>query len=284
MIPWLEPGTLSAGCRPIMHQSPRINALELATRIGFAARGLMYAAIAYLVLRLGRTEDNQGALAFIESAGGDVVLGIMAIGFVGYGVWRLSEAAIDTEGHGTGAKGIAVRVGGAVSGLIHLALAWFSIRLGAGRESAAGDSTAEGASTVMTLPGGPALLMIAAVALAGVGLYQLIKAVKLGFLKHLEAKAARQAWVAWAGRLGYLARSVVFVAIALFLWRAGTHLRAEEAGGIERALDTLPHWPRILVAIGLLLFGIFSLVEAIYRRIDQPDVIRRLERQARSHF
>ena len=35
-------------------------ALEWATRIGFAARGIMYGLIGYLALRSGRTEDGSG--------------------------------------------------------------------------------------------------------------------------------------------------------------------------------------------------------------------------------
>lgn len=257
------------------------NKIEMMTRIGFAARGIMYMLIGYLALRLGRTEDGAGALAFIDSGSGKIVLIIMAVGFLFYGIWRLSEAAIDSEGHGSDAKGIAVRLGGAVSGVIHLGLAWVALTLGAGNGGGGGGDTAEqGASTALTFPGGEAALAVAAAILLVTGGYQLVKAIRLGFLKHLEPKVAGQAWIAWLGRAGYLARGVVFVVMANFLWRASRQSDADAAGGMDQALDALPETLQIIVAAGLLMFGIFSLVEARYRRINDPQVLDRLKHMA----
>ncbi|MDE0879206.1 MAG: DUF1206 domain-containing protein [Sphingomonas bacterium] len=262
-----------------------IGAIEAMARLGFAARGLMYIAVGYLALKLGRTTDNTGALKFIESAGGSVLLGVMALGFVGYGVWRLSDAVLDSEGRGNDAKGIAKRIGGAVSGAVHLAFAWVSARLAFGTSSAGtgggGAGGAEqGASTALSLPFGGVLLMIGAALLFGVGAYQIVKAYKLGFLKHLDPKAARYEWVHWLGRIGFAARGIVFVMSAVFLWRAAEASNADAAGGTEQALDAFPPWLRLMVAGGFFLFGVFSLVEARYRQINEPDVVDRLRAMA----
>ena len=48
-----------------------------------------------------------------------------------------------------------------------------------------------------------------------------------------------------------------------------------DQGGMAEALASLPSAPQILVAAGLLLFGLFSLVEARYRRIPRPDALDR---------
>ncbi|HEX8382906.1 MAG TPA: DUF1206 domain-containing protein [Sphingomonas sp.] len=256
--------------------SPKL--LEPAARLGFAARGVLYMAVGYLTLRLGRTSDNGDALSFIEGAGGRIVLAIMALGFLAYGLWRLSEAAIDSEGHGSDAKGVAKRVGGAVSGVVHLALALVAVRLITGTGGGGGDVAERGASAALSFPGGAAALLLVAAVLLGVGVYQLVSAVKLGFLKHLDPQAARQPWAAWVGRAGYLARGTVFVLVALFTWRAGRESQSSQAGGTEQALDAMPEWLRLLVAAGFVMFGIFSLVEARYRRINDPDVLARLRR------
>jgi Domain of Unknown Function (DUF1206) len=258
------------------------NTIETMTRIGFAARGVMYILIGYLALRLGRTEDGAGALEWMSSGGGRIVLAAMAAGFLAYAIWRLSEAAIDSEGHGSGAKGIAVRLGGAVSGVIHLALAWLALTLAMGGSGGGGDTAEQGASTALALPGGEAALAVAAAILLATGAYQLIKAIRLGFLKHIDPAVAGKPWIAWLGRAGYLARGVVFVVMANFLWRASRRSDAEAAGGMDQALDALPETLQILVAAGLLMFGVFSLVEARYRRINNPDVIARLK-QAAAH-
>lgn len=260
---------------------PRPNALETLARLGFAARGVMYAAIGYLVLSAGRTTDNGEAIGFVAGAGGRIVLAVLIAGLAGYGVWRLSEAAIDTEGNGTDAKGVAKRAGGAVSGVFHLLLAWGALSLLTGSGASGGDAAESGARTALALPGGWIALLAAALVLVVVGLYQGIKAIKLGFLKHLEPEAARRPWVAWVGRGGYLARGTVFLLTAWFTWQAGMHSRAAEAGSTEQALDTLPESIRIIVAAGFVLFGIFSLVEARYRRITDPNVLGRLQAAAR---
>jgi hypothetical protein len=259
---------------------PGINGFEMLARLGFAARALMYGAIGYLALRLGRTEDNEGALAYIESVGGGILLGVMALGFLGYGVWRLSEALVDTEGQGTGATGIAQRLGGGVSGVIHLFLCWAAIGLATGGAASSTDSAELGASTALAVPGGSWVLVLVAAILLGLAAFQIVKAYRLGFLKHLEPAVAGQAWIAWAGRAGYLARGIVFAMIALFMWEASRQERAAAAGGMEQALDRIPDDWQVLVAAGLFLFGVFSAVEARYRRITDPGVIDRLRRVA----
>ncbi|WP_114954433.1 DUF1206 domain-containing protein [Sphingosinicella terrae] len=258
-----------------------VGAFEAVTRLGFAARGVMYGLIGYLALRLGRTEDGAGSLAYLSSPMGRILLVLLAVGFIGYGLWRLAEAVLDSEGHGDDAKGRAVRLGGAVSGFIHLGLAWLSLKLGLTDDAGGGgDSLERGAAAVLEWPGGEWLLTAGAFVLLVTGGYQLVKAVRLGFLRHLEPTAAHRAWVAWLGRAGYLARGIVFLAMALLLWRAGAEADAGEAGGMGQAMDAMPPTLRWAIALGLFLFGLFSLVEARHRRLSNPDLVRRLKRAA----
>src|SRR5687768_4061346 len=77
-----------------------VPSLELFTRIGFAARGLMYVLIGYFALRWGQAEEGTQAIAHLAQGSGKLLLGLMAIGFAAYGVWRVAEALIDSEGHG----------------------------------------------------------------------------------------------------------------------------------------------------------------------------------------
>ncbi len=248
-------------------------------RIGFAARGLLYVAIGYLALRLGKASDQNEALSWIAGTGGKFVLAVMAIGFLGYGAWRLLDAAFDGEGAGSTPKGIAKRLGGGVSGLIHLGFAFVATKLVFDMPHGGGDGAEQGASMALSFPGGAVALMVFAGLLLVVGAYQLVKAVKLGFLTHLDAAVATKPWIAWVGRIGYLARGIVFVLTALFTWRAGDEHRSAAAGGTAEAIDYLPDSLRIVVAAGFVLFGVFSLVEAGFRRINDPDVEGRI-RQA----
>ena len=67
------------------------------TRLGFAARGLLYIVIAWLVFTSGRSEDASGALSELSQSGGKALLLVMAAGFVAYGLWRVSADCVWQE-------------------------------------------------------------------------------------------------------------------------------------------------------------------------------------------
>lgn len=259
---------------------PNIATLETFARLGFAARGVMYWLIGWIALRTGTSADGQAALDWLASGSGGIVVAAMALGFAGYGLWRIAEAAIDSEGHGSDAKGYAVRTGGVVSGLVHLTLALYAMRLFWTNDGGAsgGASADMGAQAAMDLPGGTTLILLAAIAIVGTGLYQFGKAIRLGFLKQMDPAVARQDWLRWIGRAGYAARGATFLMIGWLLFRVWQTENAGAAGGIAQALDILPRGLFLPVALGLGLFGIFSFVEARYRRIADPQVIDRLKR------
>ncbi|HEY5723285.1 MAG TPA: DUF1206 domain-containing protein [Allosphingosinicella sp.] len=246
--------------------------LELLTRLGFAARGLMYIVIGWLALMAGRSEDAKGALEYLNDGASKPLLALMAVGFLFYGLWRLANAWVDGDGHGSDPKGKAVRAGGAASGLIHLGFFTYSVRLlfGDGGGEGGGDSAREGAATAMTLPGGWTLVIAASLCLLVVGGVQLIKAARASFLKHLDSRAAGADWARLSGRIGYASRGIVFLIVAWFIGRAAWHERASEAGGMDAALASLPDTFRLVVAFGLMLFGLFSLIEARHRVIADP--------------
>jgi hypothetical protein len=244
----------------------------------------MYILIGFLALKFDQTEGSGGALEYLSSGLGKALLVAMALGFLAYGLWRISEAVIDTEGHGTDGKGVALRAAGLLSGVIHIGLALYSLKLGLGGQRSGGssDGAEQGAATTLALPGGQTLLVVAAAVLLIAGLYQFVKAAKLGFLHHIDAQAAKESWVQWVGRLGYAARGAVFLVVAYSLWNAGRQSSAEQASDTGEALGSLPPALQAAVALGLAFFGVFSFVEARYRRINDPQVLERLEGKARS--
>lgn len=257
--------------------------LTTLTRVGFAARGLLYIVIALLVISTGRAEDPSGALQYLGQGGGRVLLMIMAAGLFAYSLWRLSDAVFDIERHGSDRKGAVERVGAAASGLVHLLLAWQAVRLIRGIASA-GDGTREGARTALQLPGGGTLVVLAGVALLGVGVFQLVKAVKGTFLRHLEPQVARQLWAQWSGRAGYAARGLVFLISGYFVLKAGFQEQASEAGGTAQALSWLSSPLDTVVALGLFAFGLFSLIEARFRILHDVPVDNMVRRATSGRF
>jgi hypothetical protein len=257
--------------------------LETFARLGFAARGLLYLLIAYLAVALGRNAGSADVLRTL--AGNDGlrwVLGLMALGLLAFGAWRCLEAVLDLEGAGRGGKGALVRAGHGLSGVTHLALGLLAAGLALGVAGAGGgDSAPKATAWVMSLPAGPVLVRLLALGFIVGGLAEGWSAYRLSFLKQLDARAAGEAWVKWIGRLGYIARGAVFIMIGVLLWRAASAYDPARAGGLGEALGAFSGWARALVALGLGLFGAFSLVQAAYRRITDPQVLARLERAAR---
>jgi len=240
------------------------------TRLGFAARGLLYIVIALLVLGTGRTEDLTGALEYLGQGAGRVLLIALAAGLATYGLWRLADAAFGMENPGRDWKAVRKRAAAGGIGAIYLYLAYKAVRvLLAGRAGTMGAE--EQADTVLDLPGGAVILAFAALVLVIAGGNQVYKAYECAFLRRLDI-AARAPLVKWLGRIGYAARGVIFLGVAFLIARAAADEQSTEAGGMEQALDLLSEPVLYAVAGGLLLFGLFSIIEARFRRIHQPPV------------
>ena len=78
--------------------------------------------------------------------------------------------------------------------------------------------------------------------------------------------------VVWLGRYGGIARGIVFVTVGVFLIDAAVDARPQQAKGLDsslRALAATPlgPWLLLLIAIGLIVFGLFSCCEAKWVRL-----------------
>jgi len=255
--------------------------IEILARIGYVAKAVLYGTIGYLAARAalgqdgGRATDTRGALrAVLEAPFGRELLLVIAGGLAGYALWRLVEAITDPERRGTGAKALALRGGNAVRGLAHGALALAAFRLGTGHGG--GGSRGPGAWTarVFALPAGEALVWVAAAAVAGYGGYQLYRAWQAKLGRHLalsRVSAGTGSVLVGICRFGLAARGAVFLLIGFFLGRAAARHDPHQAGGVRESLLTLAgigRWALGAVALGLIAYGVYQLVEARYRRID----------------
>ena len=237
-------------------------------RIGFIGRGMLYILIAWLALQTGRSEDLTGALEYVGHGSGKLLLAVLVAGLAAYGLWRLADAAFGIENPGDRGKPLRKRAAAGGIGLIYLYLGYKALRILLAGE--AGEmSEQQQADTVLDLPGGSIILGFGALVMAVAGLNQLRKAVKCSFLEPLGGPA-RAPLVKWLGRVGYAARGVIFLTVGYLIGRAAVDGRSNEAGGMERALDFFSGPVLYAVAIGLLLFGVFSIVEGLFRHMHEP--------------
>lgn len=264
-----------------MTEHPK-RAATIAARLGFAARGLVYLLVGWFALdaaqRGSAPVDNQQAMGSLaDKPLGHVLLGLVALGLAGYALWRFSEAVLDPDRRGTDAKAVIERIGFGWSALVHLGLSYYAARLALDltKGSDAGNSDARArdwSGWVMDLPGGQWLLgAVGLLLIAGAGA-QAWKGWRNRFADDLSRDVPVPRYVCLAGQIGYMARALVFLLVGWFLLAAAWHARASEAGGTVQALRTLRSqqygpWLLSLVAAGLILFGVYSLVEARFRRI-----------------
>lgn len=239
-------------------------------RFGFLVRGVLYIVIGLLVFGTGRTEDLTGAMEYLGRGVGHWLVALMIVGMLGYGLWRMSDAIFGMDSGTEGAKAWRHRAAAAASGTIYLFLAYKALRFVLLGWTGTGGPQ-QNASRALNLPNGPLLLGIAAAIAAGAAMVQLYKAGSCSFLRHLDDRARRPA-PKWLGRIGYGARGVIFLTTAYLLARSAIDRKAGEAGGLEQALDLLRGPGEYALAAGLMLFGLYSMIEARFRSIHSPPV------------
>jgi uncharacterized membrane protein YidH (DUF202 family) len=234
------------------------------TRLGFLARGILYITIALLAVRTGRSEDMTGALEHLSRGAGAWLLGLMAAGMATYGLWRWADAVFGIEHPENEGQAYAKRAAAVVIGAIYLYLAYVAVKLlTSGTQGSGGGGSLLPSSGLFL--GAAALVMLASAA------SQLVTAFKASFMERLNGPAQAD-WVKWLGRLGYAARGIVFLTVAFLLGRAALEGGSSKVGGVEQALDVFSGTSAVAIAVGLGLFGAFSIVEARYRRIHRPPV------------
>lgn len=249
-------------------------------RFGFAAKGVVYVLMGLLALlaatgqRGGQTADKKQAVQSIQSLpGGPILLGLIAVGLLGYIVWRFTQAVRDTESKGSGAKGIGRRLGYIGSGLLYAGVALYAGRLAIndGQADSGGASTQQTLTAkILTWPAGEWIIMLVGVATIIGGIYQIYRAYSGKFHKDVDDSGlpeAQRRLVYRAGQIGYTARGIVMGLIGYFFVQAGQQAKASAVGSTDDAFDLLATMgPAVLgvVALGLMAYGVFMFVKARY--------------------
>ncbi|MEP0914427.1 DUF1206 domain-containing protein [Leptolyngbya sp. GB1-A1] len=257
--------------------------MEKFARFGYAAKGIVYFIVGLLATQAalttgGKITDTVGALAtIVNQPFGKFLLVLIAIGLVGYVLWRIIQAVFDPDHpkEETSAKRMVQRMGYGFSAIAYSSLTWTAVELITGTANTNGNITEDWTARFMVHPLGRGLVGLAGLIVIGVGISYLYRAYKADFQRRLQlnhVSRAKQEWAKRLGQLGIAARGIVFEIIGLFLVLAALHSNANEVRGLGGALATLaqqPFGPWILgtVALGLIAYSIYCLIEAGYRRI-----------------
>ena len=257
--------------------------METFARFGYAAKGFVYGAIGILALLAafsagGDTTDTSGALqAISQQPFGKILLGLIAVGLIGYSIWRLIEGIKDPEHKGTDAKGLFARLGYMLSGITYIGVAINAGLLAIGSSSGGGgDSKQDWTAMVMEQPFGRWLVGIAGAITIGIGFWRIYRAYKTKFRKKLnmsELNSDQRDLLVNVSRFGIAARGFVFVMIGFFLMQAAKSYDPQKVKGLDGALLTLAQQPfgkalLGIMALGLMAYAAYLFVQARYRLID----------------
>jgi hypothetical protein len=267
-----------ATARPRLPTWPAV--IEAACRFGHVARGFVYVSVGALALltALHLAPKSRGVMAALEAWSawplGMVLLGLIGLGLYGFAGWRVMQSIFDADQQGTGAKAVTARLGQAISGAIYGGLAYsvFSLidALGDLRHVDDEAKTRAAIASLLALPAGDLLVIAAGLFVAGCGVGNIVQALTRDFCQHLDCSHGMARTAALLGKVGYLARGIVFIPVGGFLALAGLHARSSEAKGTAAALDWLAARPfgdllLAFTALGLIAFGAYGFVEARFR-------------------
>jgi hypothetical protein len=271
----------SASAPDVMRTARRVSespAAHFLARAGLTARGTIYILIGWVafLVALGqssREADQEGALQMLAGKSyGLVSLWLLGIGFAGYALWRLSEAAFGVTGEPSGAGPRLKSLGRAV---IYAGLSYLTFTVIAGRHTNQSQRQQDITATVMHHTGGRVLVGLVGLAIVACGIVMVSEGIRKKFMKHLRTarmSPRMRRVVKLAGMTGTIARGLVFALTGVLVVIAAITHKASESGGIDKALLTLRGQPFgeflvILAALGFIIFGLYGLCEARWRRV-----------------
>jgi hypothetical protein len=254
--------------------------IDRLARLGLAARGLVYVVVGFIALQIAAGSestqaDKQGALQVLASnPAGKVAIVVAIIGFIGYALWRLTEAIWGhTEDDGIkrwGKRGFSL-----FRAVLYTWFAISAVMLLAGSSGSGSDKTSkEWTARFMEQPFGRYLVIGVGVGFIGAAIGLVWRGITTKFdekLKLGEMSSGMQSAVKKLGLVGNVARGVVFGIVGVFLIVAAVTFDPKKARGLDGSLRTLADngWGQVVlwsVALGLVAYGLYSFAEARYRR------------------
>lgn len=248
-------------------------------RVGYFSRAILYSVLGLIALTsVGQvSQGTNGIFRAVENfPAGNLILWLMVVGLTAYALFRFASFFFDIENQGNDGKGWAKRVGHAGSAIGHLALAYSSYKF-ASSTGDSGDGAQQAASGILSAEFGGAVIGLLGAAFFIAAVFQAKKGISGEFMHRISAAAP--SFTRTIGGIGYVARAAVFAVIGWSLVKAGfLSAGASQIKTLGDAVAALAGQGVVftLVAGGLLLFGIFSLILSRYRIIPHLNAEGRI--------
>jgi hypothetical protein len=275
--------SIATAPRAAQHGATRaVNSVWLARlgRFGLGARGMLYVVLAYVAVRVafGQTNtqsDKQGALHTIaRQPFGHALLAGLAVGFGAFALWQLTMAAWGGSTR-SGSDKKAKRLIALVNGVLYGSFCASTIALAAGSSGSGGGDKPEADLTAKVMQhtfgrivvggiGGAVIVIGAAMASRAIsGKREVeLQPVSRSVRRRVEALAI----------VGLTAKAVIVAAAGVLVVQAALAFDPNKAKGLDGTLKSFAHtpvgpWLLVLIAGGVLAFGLYSLAEARYAEL-----------------
>jgi fumarate reductase subunit D len=246
-----------------------------AARAGLASQGVLYIVVGMLALNIVFGDDAQadqrGAIAAVRAQPfGKVLLLVLTVGVALHAAWRVSKAIRSDDE-------TIKRLADGARGLMYAGFTIVCAKALFDADESGGGGTTERKATgkVLDLPAGRALVLIAGLGVLGAGIWQWRQPFSQRFVEKLRLAGLSEAWrrmITVLGTIGFVARGIALALIGWFLIDSAIDEAPSKAGGLDQALHALAAdhpWRLLVVAVGLLAFGAFRIVDAALRRISE---------------
>lgn len=250
-------------------------------RFGIATKGTVYIIVGILSAMAafgygGSAEGSSGVLKYLSKQSyGSIILGLMALGLLGYVFFRFYQTFMNSENEDDDSSGIAKRIGYFVSGVAYALLTYKAaqLALGSGGGGSGGSKKKNMIQNILAQDWGEFAIYALAAILVGKGIYEIYR----GYSGKYKEKVQNAGYGSKAenlllksGKVGFPARGIVFCILGYMYFSlasgSGTGNSAGTKGALRYIQDEYGAVVMGIVALGLLCYGIFTLIRAKYTK------------------
>lgn len=254
---------------------------------GFFMKGIVYVILGTLTFMAafdwgGDVSSRNNVIQFLlDLPLGKALIGVASLGLFAYSLWRFYQTLMRPKGKpgGKKIKSIFKKVRYFYSGILYGTIAYSFAKPLISELSGNGEAQVEDNNNgdektalweLLSMDWGKALLWVLAAIIAGQAIQQFYIAYTAGYMKKIDNYPSvkhEYDFIKRSGRMGYIARGVVFGILSFFIVQVILQHNADAYKGTEGALQyllTLSYgtWLLGAVALGLTLYGLFNVMVA----------------------
>lgn len=249
-------------------------------RVGYGARGFTYLIIGIYALlaafNLKSIVGTKGAIKSLEDLPfGSVFVILLSCGFIMYSVWRLAQSFLDADNLGTSFKGIIIRFGLLGSALSYLVLSYWTLAI------LVFEIQKESSSSISSFLDNESLqyiLVVVSVLFLAIAILQIYRGISKDYSK-LIRDCSLHPLLDLLCQLGLICRGISFGIFSYYLFRVGIDIfdADKSQNDLKASLGFIEKQPFGeylvgLMGLGVVAYGIYSLIISIYREFESDSL------------